>query len=93
MTEPANRLRQTIAELEAELRDVKQLDPETRAMLESALLELQTALHAKPAEDKSTEPKSLADRLSLAAGEFEGSHPTLASLLHRMVDALTQLGI
>jgi hypothetical protein len=92
MTEQAAKLRATIAELEAELRGVDRLDPETRKMLELALEEIQGALHEKSAKT-SAEPQSLAERLRLSAGEFEGSHPALASLLHRMVDALTQLGI
>ena len=92
MSEPAGKLRATIAELEAELRAVDKLDPETRAMLQLALDEIQAALTAKTSHGAS-EPHTLAERLRLSATDFEGSHPALANLVHRMVDALAQLGI
>jgi hypothetical protein len=93
MTDPATqKLRLTLAELETELRAVDKLDGQTRAMLQLAMDEIQAALHAKTSQGTSA-PHTLAERLRLTAADFEGSHPTLASLLHRMVDALAQLGI
>ncbi|HTN75557.1 MAG TPA: DUF4404 family protein [Pirellulaceae bacterium] len=92
MTETAQKLRATLSELEAELRNVDQLDPESRAVLETALEEIQSALHSNTAPG-SIEPHSLGERLQISATEFETSHPALAGLLHRLVDALTQLGI
>ncbi len=92
MSEQAARLRDTLKELEVELRAVRELDPESKAMLELALEEIDAALHAKSAAAAS-HPQSLGERLRLSAGDFEGSHPALANIMHRVVDALAQLGI
>lgn len=86
------KLRATLAELEAELRDVRQLDPETKAMLERALAEMQATLRGDQATEP-TEPHTLTEHLERSATEFEGSHPAIAQLMHRVIDALAQLGI
>jgi hypothetical protein len=92
MDEHANRLRATITELERELRSGRAVDPETRAMLMEAVEEIQSALHANTSA-ASTAPHTLNERLTRTAAEFDVSHPSLAGLLRRVVDALSQLGI
>lgn len=92
MDEHANRLRATITELERELHSVGEVDPETRAMLLEAVEEIQEALRARTLVARD-EPQSLGDQLNRAAADFDVSHPTLASLLRRVVDALAQIGI
>lgn len=94
MPESAAKLRATIAELETELRNVGTLDAETKAMLELALEEIQATLrHEHSSATGAAEPHTLTERLELSATEFETSHPTLAGVLRRLVDALSQLGI
>jgi hypothetical protein len=92
MDENSQRLRATITELERELRGGHPVDAETRAMLLEAVEEIQAALHASTAPATS-EPHTLGERLNQAAAGFDASHPTLAGLLRRVVDALSQLGI
>jgi hypothetical protein len=91
MDENSQRLRATITELERELRSGHPVDEETRAMLLEAVDEIQAALHAKSSGE--SEPHTLNERLTEAAAGFDASHPTLAGLVRRVVDALSQLGI
>ena len=92
MTQQVAKLRATLAELETELRTVGELDPETTVMLETAIEEINAALHTKTAAAPN-DPQSLSERLRLSANDFESSHPALSQLMHRVVDALSQLGI
>lgn len=92
MDEHAAKLRATLAELEQELRTVSQMDGETRAMLEEAVEEIQAALNVEERSDE-TRPGTLQERLEKAATDFDVSHPVLAGLIRRAVDALAQLGI
>ncbi len=92
MDEHSQRLRATIAELERELQSGGEVDAETRARLLDAVEEIQSALHNKTSA-ATTEPHTLGERLNLSAAEFDVSHPTLAGLLRRVVDALAQIGI
>lgn len=90
MPERINKLRQTVAELEAELDELSELDDDTRAMLEEAVSEIQEALHQQP-ED--IPHQTLSQRLRDATEGFEASHPTLFGIVNRTVDALAQMGI
>ncbi len=91
MTEPIDKLRATVAELEHELQSVETLDAEARAALEQAVADILVALgKAAPGQRA---PQSLVDRLHAAAQEFEGSHPTVTGILSRLIDGLGQMGI
>ena len=92
MPERSEKLKATIAELERELHATGEVDDETRAMLLEAVEEIQSALHVNTAAGAS-EPHTLAERLNQAALGFDTSHPTMAGLVRRVVDALSQLGI
>lgn len=91
MPERLERLRTTIHELEAELSDLSTLDPESRQLLMEVSSEIQAAL--KKGDPASFSPKTLTERLDNATQSFEASHPTLAGVVHRVVDALGQWGI
>jgi septal ring factor EnvC (AmiA/AmiB activator) len=91
MPERFEKLRATLAELENELDSLESVDPETQAMLEEAVREIQAALHRD--EAMNLEPDSLIARLKVTAQEFEADHPTVASVLTRVIDALGQMGI
>lgn len=85
------KLRAALTELEQELSGLDALDAPTRAMLEEARHEIETALSKQdPAQ---IEHVSLVDRLETAAETFQVSHPTLAGVVQRMIDALGQMGI
>ena len=90
MPERIEKLRATVAELEAELASLSELDDQTRVLLEQALSELQATLSKQPAE---IEHHSLSERLKETAEAFESSHPTLYGIVSRTIDALAQMGI
>jgi hypothetical protein len=91
MTETIEKLKSTVAELEAELQALENVDAETRVVLEQAALEILAAIErAEPGE---CAPQSLMDHLRAATQQFEESHPTLTGILSRLVDGLGQMGI
>jgi|GEM_PF-1234576 len=96
------RLRQALADLEAQLRDADSLDPETQVQLSRAAAEInaklarqQTSVGAAPTRTEARESStsdiegSLRERLV----DFEASHPQLAMVLTRVIDLLGQAGI
>jgi hypothetical protein len=83
-------LRRRLAELHAELERAEALDADSRAALEAVLRDIQGILARSGAQRG---PASLSERLREAGRHFEGSHPTLTTVLGRVVDALAALGI
>lgn len=87
----AEQLRLKLQELQAELREVEEIDGETRKLLEGAMEEIHDAL----THDNSaalTHP-SLVDNLNKATQDFETSHPGLTRIIGNMVDILGNAGI
>ena len=100
MTEPAQRLRVTLAQLHGELERVGELDPDVRAMLEASLADIHQVLertgeskHAEAGEAAEKEDSSIRERLNEAVQHFEESHPSLATNLGSLIDTLQQMGI
>lgn len=91
MSEQYEKLRATAKELEEELHSLKTVDDETRTVLHDVLQEVRAVLHED--EPGEFQPQSLTDRLHNAAQEFEGSHPTMAGIINRLIDGLGQMGI
>lgn len=90
------KLRETLRDLHAELETQGSVDPELRALLESAVGDIQSALDglsARTGARESTDSPSVGDQLAETARHFEASHPTLAAALGRVIDALAALGI
>ena len=85
------KLRETLDELDRELASVDTVDPRTRALLEEARAEIQTALDQQDTDQLRSQ--SLIDRLKDAQQEFEASHPNLSGIVMRMINTLAQLGI
>jgi hypothetical protein len=95
------RLRQALADLEAQLRDAETLDAETQAQLRRAAADINAKLarQSSSAEGQGSESAgetsvseiegSLRERLV----DFEASHPQLAMVLTRVIDLLGQAGI
>ncbi|MCC9605798.1 DUF4404 family protein [Blastopirellula sp. JC732] len=87
----AEQLRLKLQELQAELREIDELDGETRRLLEGAMEEIHDALsHNNP--DALQHP-SLVDNLNRATQDFESSHPGLTRIIGSMVDILGNTGI
>ncbi|MGE0607087.1 MAG: DUF4404 family protein [Pirellulales bacterium] len=91
MSELHDKLRQTVAELHAELAALPKVDPEARAVLEGALHDIQQAMNADGGQ--SAEGASLIARLKQASDSFQESHPTLTGSVGSVIDALGRMGI
>lgn len=97
------KLKATIAELESELAEIETLDPETKRLLETAAADISAALADKsnaealpPVSEsvaKDGVPQEGDSPLLDAAASFEASHPQLAGIVRRLVDAMGQIGI
>jgi hypothetical protein len=90
-------LQQTLRELHRELAAAPRLDPAERAMLESAVADIQATLarQAAGAEAGAVDAPvpSPADSLDNAAVRLEAEHPGLAGAVRAFVDALAKAGI
>lgn len=92
----SEKLKQTLAELHAELSSARKVDPDTRQLLQEALADIQRSLaaaEAAPAESRTPADEGIAERLQTATARFETSHPTLAGLIERLTDLLGAAGI
>ena len=94
------RLRQALAELEAQLRNLDSLDPETQARLRQAAADINAKLsrqeNAAAADTTSTSETATEDiegSLRERIVDFEASHPQLAMVVTRVIDLLGQAGI
>lgn len=86
-------LQQTLRDLHRELAAAPRLDPAERAMLESAVADIQATL-AEQGTDVETAPAATpADSLENAAVRIEAEHPGLAGAVRAFVDALAKAGI
>lgn len=95
MTDKAERLRVAIAELERELHDLGDSDPEARELLKTAAADISLAL-ARPTTGKGGKAPDTAASKNLIEQkvlEFEASHPQVALALSRFIDMLGQIGI
>ena len=87
-------LQQTLRDLQRELADLPQLDPQQRALLEAALADIQRALAPQhQAGSVQVQDVAPADALENAAVRLETGHPGLAGAIRAFVDALTKAGI
>jgi hypothetical protein len=84
------KLRVTLAELEAELRELDSIDDATRDVLADAAAEIAATLRRGKS---SPETRQVETSLKGQLAEFEASHPQLAGILTRLIDGLGQLGI
>lgn len=85
-------LQQTLRDLHRELSGARQIDPEDRAMLESAIADIQRAL-AQPGAGGPAADAPPGEALEGAAVRLEAGHPTLAGAVRALIDALAKAGI
>ncbi len=81
-------LRQTLSDLHDELARAPQLGPDDRALLQSALGDIQRALQGVPES-----AAGHGDVLEGAAVRLEAGHPGVASAIRAVLDALGKAGI
>ncbi len=79
-------LRQTLSELHEELARARELGPGDRALLQSAMLDIQRALEGKATTGHG-------DALEGAAVRLEAGHPSVATAIRAVLDALGKAGI
>jgi hypothetical protein len=91
MAEERKRLRETLGQLQAQLEEVRKLDPAVADHLNATIREAQAVLDGKPIQP--AEHRSIIDRLSDGVLKLEASHPTLAGNLGSVIDALGRMGI
>jgi Domain of unknown function (DUF4404) len=91
MSDQRNRLRQTLAQLEAQLENADTLDPAVAERSRALVADIRRSLES--GEPQPAQAASLTRRLGEAALEFEASHPTLAGTVGSVIDALGQMGI
>ena len=89
MSDPSRSLRQILDELHAALERAPEIGEQSRSALRRASEEIREALE-RPEEAR---PGSLAEQLTAAVERFEVAHPQLTSLVGRVADALSDLGI
>jgi hypothetical protein len=98
MSTDREKLREAVAALHAALVETDAVDPETRRLLEESLADIHCTLERPTSRGEeppasSAAPASMVGRLTTAAEEFEGTHPTLAGLVGSVIDALSRMGI
>lgn len=86
-----NELQHKLRDLHLELGQAHRLDPNDRAMLETVLRDLRDLLDQP--EEEPAAPAEHGDTLESAAVRLEASHPTLASAIRSVMDALANAGI
>jgi len=82
-------LQQTLRDLHAELGRAQRLAPEDRALLETALEDIQRALDSAEAAAVETQ----GDPLQGAAVRLDAEHPGVAGAIRAVLDALAKAGI
>ncbi len=82
-------LQQTLRDLHSELGRAQRLAPEDRALLESALGDIQRALDSAEAAAVETQ----GDPLQGAAVRLDAEHPGVAGAIRAVLDALAKAGI
>lgn len=74
--------------LHAELAAARELDDETRALLEAVADDIERAL-----EGRHDEPHTVRERVEDATVRFEADHPRFARVLTEVTDALAKIGV
>lgn len=89
---PEKYLREVLEELRAELDRSEAIDPETRALLHAARGDIEDALteDLPGAQQRASTART---RIGQAIERFRGEHPEAAELLHRVLHALSDVGI
>lgn len=98
MSTEREQLKNRLGELHEQLTHGGEVDPETRELLVQLAADIDSLLvrsRAGAEEDlpDEGEKQSLVDRMMDMTSEFEESHPTLATTIGRIADALSNIGI
>lgn len=86
------RLLQTLAELRAEVANADSVDPETVALLEAAMRDLQSEVDKRGVKQPA-DIAPAASGLKDALLKFEAEHPDLSVAIGKVADTLAAMGI
>ncbi|HEY2838801.1 MAG TPA: DUF4404 family protein [Pirellulales bacterium] len=92
MTDAANDLRDTLVQLHEKLRDMRDVNDETRVLLLEIIDDIRLVIGGSAPTDRDGHG-SLIARLRAAEHAFEATHPTLAGVIGGLIDILGQMGI
>ena len=95
MASDDQQLRATLNQLRDQLADAQAIDPQLADRLRETVTDIEATLEGQPPErrHRDEDHRSLRERLSEAALEFEASHPTLSMTIGSLADALARIGI
>ncbi len=85
-----DKLRQALNDLQDHLAELREVDPNVAAQLDSTIAEANSVLGS---EANAGEHHTVAEQFNEALLHYEASHPTLAGNLRSVIDALGQIGI
>ena len=85
------KLRGALDALQAQLDEMRQVDPDLATHLGSTLDQAQALLAGRPTRED--EHGSLVEQLKDAVLKYEASHPTLAGNIGSVINALGRMGI
>ena len=88
-------LRNQLAALHEELRQTRQVDPRSSALLAEVLRDIQRILDEAGGRPIAAAAPAhpMSDRLERAAVQFEADHPGLAASTRRLIDLLGKVGL
>jgi hypothetical protein len=90
MTGEHEPLRKALDQLEAQLDELREVDPDVAAQLDATIHQAQGVLAGG---EKAKDHQSVLEQLKDAVLQYEASHPTLAANLGAVIRALGQMGI
>ena len=88
----SDRLRESLEALHNELASIESVDEEGRELLRILGDDIQKLLD-KTGPGESRQRTSLVERLTQGIDYFEGSHPTLALAMKKVIETLSNMGI
>ena len=89
---PTEELKAMLSRVHTELENTDDLPEKDERALRSLLDEIEDRLDELE-EASAAGEESVGERMSMAMGEFQATHPTLAFTLRRLVDTLQKIGI
>lgn len=87
------KFRETLSQIHSELERANSVDDESRKILVELLHDIERILTADANLDRTQEAGGVLGQLKKSVEHFEDSHPFLASLIGRIADGLSNMGI
>ncbi len=89
---PTKQLKAMLSQVHSELENTEDLPEQDERSLRALLDEIEGRLDELEAGSAEGE-EGIGERIDIALGDFQATHPTLAFTLRRLVDTLQKIGI